>query len=160
MQLWSIADGSTDVSAALPQEQHIAKELLQCDMHVSNSQAQNLQTLWQVLEQHQPSVPPQQQPSVEHSRCAAALASSECYKHDVTTLQFRLSGCRIAVKPAASDRAQTSDIQAEGRTVYAKIANPLEVSLQVWPCTHLVRRELDILLCSADCKHACGSQGR
>ncbi|KAL3142889.1 hypothetical protein ABBQ38_003177 [Trebouxia sp. C0009 RCD-2024] len=84
------------------QEQHIAKELLQCDMHVSNSQAQNLQTLWQVLEQHQPSVPPQQQPSVEHSR--------------------------IAVKPAASDRAQTSDIQAEGRTVYAKIANPLEIA--------------------------------
>ncbi|KAL3151922.1 hypothetical protein ABBQ32_001052 [Trebouxia sp. C0010 RCD-2024] len=83
------------------QGQHIAKELLQCDMHVSNNHAQNLHTLWQVIEQNQPSVPPKQQPSVEHSR--------------------------IAVEPAASDTAQTSDIQAE-RSVYAKIANPLEIA--------------------------------
>ena len=43
------------------QDEDIAEELQQCDLHISDSKAQNLASLYSIIEQHQPSSPPRQQ---------------------------------------------------------------------------------------------------
>lgn len=128
----------------MPQDVAISQELQQCDMRVSDSRAQNLQTLWQVIEQQQPSLPPQQQVSLGH-RCARVLAYPECPRAYCQDSNTSLSGCRTAAEPAARDTAQTDNIQAE-RTTYVKIATPLEVNLHVWLCMCSAHHERGILL--------------
>ena len=60
----------TDSSWRMLQDEDVTEELQQCGMDMSDSRAANLATLWQIIEDHQPSSPPEQLPSLS-PRCAS-----------------------------------------------------------------------------------------